>query len=318
METIKEFSELTHQFSQYKIIERYNPYDALLLKEEEVEELISDFLTSHQADIILPESPEDGFMLFDSLLSILSLAPESLAREKLSQQPLLSFILFKLYPDLFIPYLFRYQQIQLIAFAEHFNIRLPKPPRKTDANARGYYYVELCEELFFFREEHELSPFEFLAFIYDYAPLYIEKHRVELAVLNPQQAWFITDFSDNQEHQLNLPFWECSSEVRQGDILLFFEKGLKSALTLTAQAVRNSVVDPFSKAFDYTYRTLPNKIPEIALRELKQDAYLSAHPMVIKNFKTPSSLLTYEEYNRVIGLIKNKKGDVSKLPALLS
>ncbi|MGN1106948.1 MAG: hypothetical protein ACI4RH_09870, partial [Huintestinicola sp.] len=76
-------------------------------------------------------------------------------------------------PELYIPYYFKYNFNILEKIADEFGIELPAIPVKKDYKGRLYYYGEICEAFYDFREEHNMSPYELCAFLYDFAPKYI-------------------------------------------------------------------------------------------------------------------------------------------------
>ena len=320
-EVIHLFTESDTQSLQYDLLKQFNPYQTKLFEREHLLNYITQFKAQFFTNLEplqeVTEARDFYYSLIDKAFADTSQETNSINyKAVIEHQSLLSFLLFNYCPEIFIPNLFTYNTVKLVEFAEAYKLHLPKVPKKEKYKERCNYYIDLCEELYFFKEEHELTPYELCAFIYDYAPTVIAKNKVEETLPKALQAWFVSDFDNKREKDLELPYWRTDTGVKKGDILLFYQKGLKNAITHIARATRDAIIDPFSEVYSYTTRTTPVSIPSITLQEMKQDAYLSAHPAIIKSFREPVSTLTYDEYTRVLDMIKTKKGDLSLLPKL--
>lgn len=77
------------------------------------------------------------------------------------------------FPSLFVPLYFPFNFNVIRQIAETFGIQLPEVPLEKDYRGRFLYYGQICEAFSQFRKEHDLTPYEFLAFLYDFAPKYI-------------------------------------------------------------------------------------------------------------------------------------------------
>ena len=75
----------------------------------------------------------------------------------------LSLGLYNLYPEYFVPFLFRTRFDQFSAICRSFNIPIPPPPGKTQRRDRAFYYLALNEALQGFRRRHQLAPPELIA-----------------------------------------------------------------------------------------------------------------------------------------------------------
>ena len=320
-EVILLFTESDSKSLQYDILNRFNPYQTNLFDKEYIRNYITQFKAQFFTDLKplqeVTEARDFYHALINKAFVDTSDGKNSINyKAVIEHQSLLSFLFFDYYPELFIPNLFTYNTVKLLELAEAFKLHLPKTTKKEKYKERCDYYIDLCEELYFFKEEHELTPYELCAFIYDYAPTVIAENKTEETLPKALQAWFVNDFDNKKEKDLKLPYWCTNTEVKKGDILLFYQKGLQNAITHIATATRDAIIDPFTEVYSYTTRTTPISIPSITLQEMKQDVYLSAHPAIIKSFREPVSTLTYDEYGRVLELIKTKKGDLSLLPTL--
>ena len=77
--------------------------------------------------------------------------------------------------DCYIPYLFYRNFKKLKKIAETFGVEMPPLPSREDVKERVLYYLEFCRVWNDFRIENDLTMAEVCAFIYDFAPKYIEE-----------------------------------------------------------------------------------------------------------------------------------------------
>ncbi len=94
------------------------------------------------------------------------------------------------HPKYFVPYLFptRFDKLQQICDA--FGIPLPEMPGKLKKRERALYYLGVNRALQDFRKRHELSPNEFNAFLYDFAPKNIAARESD-ELPPPARVWFV-------------------------------------------------------------------------------------------------------------------------------
>lgn len=226
--------------------------------------------------------------------------------------PWISWILYQHSFDYFFPNLIPFQAYTLYKIADAFDIELPSVPKKSDYKARCMYYWELCEIFHKFRTENNLSPAEFCAFLYDYAPnfLYEEKRIIP----EPSQAWFIGGKIEPWEI-FNETFWQCNQETRRGDILVHYETSPISAITCIWQASTDGLIDPFFHYYGCAYMTNKTDVPHITIQELKNDIYFSTHPLVKKNFQGVNGwAMTGEDYINLLRMFEKKGFNSNILP----
>jgi hypothetical protein len=97
--------------------------------------------------------------------------------------------LYGLFPEYFVPFLFRTRFDQFSAICRGFNIPIPPPPGKTQRRDRAFYDLALNEALQEFRRRHQLAPPELTAFLYDFAPRVLAAER-DAELPPPSRVWF--------------------------------------------------------------------------------------------------------------------------------
>ena len=177
------------------------------------------------------------------------------------------------------------------------------------------YYWELCEVFYAFRTENNLSPNELCAFLYDYAPNFID--RIQTEIPPPAQAWFIGGLIGEQEKNLDFRFWQANPETKKGDILIHYETAPISAITCIWVSQTDGVIDPFFHYYSNAYIGRKIDIPHIKLKELQIDSYFSSRPIVRKKFQGVNGwTINSEDYSQLLRLIKEKGFDTNMLPEL--
>lgn len=224
---------------------------------------------------------------------------------------IMSFYFYAIAYDFTFPNLFIYRFFDLNKIADTFDIELPKLPKKSNYKARCMYYMDLCEVFYKFRIKNGLSPNELCAFLYDFAPNFVEKDSSEMP--KPSQAWFIGGIKGKDD--LENAFWQANSETKKGDILVHYETSPVSAVTHIWQAQTNGVIDPFFYYYANSYLTNGVEVPNITLKELQKDEYFSKHPLIRKNFQGVNGwAISNEDYTNLLRLIKEKGFDIDMLP----
>lgn len=227
----------------------------------------------------------------------------------------ISFLLYKTFPDYFIPYLFLYRFFDLVHIADTFGIDLPPYSKRADLKCRCMYYWLLCEVLYNFRKMSRLTPQELCAFLYDFAPNVTEKAETDMP--QPAQAWFIGGTIHDNDLKGDFTFWQANPDTRKGDILIHYETTPVSAITCLWIAQTDGIIDPLFHYYANTYVGGRIEIPHITLQELKDDAFFSTYPLVAKNFQGVNGYNAgYEVYSRLLELIEAKGFDISTLPRL--
>jgi hypothetical protein len=227
----------------------------------------------------------------------------------------MSFYFYAIAYEYAFPYLFTYRFFDLNKIADTFNIELPKLPKKSDYRSRCMYYIELCEVFYKFRIENNLTPNELCAFLYDFAPNYVNNEKTEIS--KPTQAWFIGGLISEEERLEEVKFWQANPETKKGDILVHYETSPISAITHIWIAQTDGVVDPFFYYYANSYIGDGIEIPYITLKELESDEYFSKHPLIRKKFQGVNGwAISNDDYSHLLQLIRSKGFDTSVLPTL--
>ena len=215
-------------------------------------------------------------------------------------------------PELYIPYYFRRNFNVLEIIAGSFDIRLPDIPKKSDYTSRFMYYAELCNELNDFRESNHWSPFELLAFLYDFAPKYIgglSSYLVE-DLPDPRSAFFIGGVKEDSILSSNpneITLWQCNPDTRAGDMIVMYLRTPVSAVDSVWRSCSVGFIDPFFYYYRCTYISHPLKMKPVALDRLKTDKITRAMPIVRKNMQGINGVeLKPSEYNRILQMGRSK------------
>ena len=214
----------------------------------------------------------------------------------------MSFYFYSIAYEYAFPYLFTYRFFDLNKIADTFNIELPKLPKKSDYHSRCMYYIELCEVFYKFRIENNLTPNKLCAFLYDFAPNYVNNEKTEIS--KPTQAWFIGGLISEEERLEEVKFWQANPETKKGDILVHYETSPISAITHIWIAQTDGVVDPFFYYYTNSYIGDGIEIPYITLKELESDEYFSKHPLIRKKFQGVNGWgISNDDYSHLLQLI---------------
>lgn len=310
-------------WNDVEVIRKYNPYEGKWIDKREYESLMEEF------GQVAYECREYDFKCFSDVRNYFEDCLENgifyeygegtkeyLIEPKdyelfLEYRTMLWFYFYAIAYDYCYPHLFLYRFFDLNKIADYFDIKLPPIPKKSDLKAKCLYYMDLCEVFYNFRIENNLSPNELCAFLYDFAPNFIEKETEELP--QPTQAWFIGGLKGETEEENSL--WQCNAETQKGDILVHYETSPISAITHIWRAKTYGVKDPFFHYYANSYLTQGMEIPKITLKELREDEYFSKHSLVRKSFQGVNGwAMTNEDYSELLRILKNKDFDISVLP----
>lgn len=232
---------------------------------------------------------------------------------------MLSFLCYYVADEFFFPYMFRYRAFDLYKITDAFDITLPPLPRKSDYKARCMYYFDLCEVMYHFRKENDLSPLELCAFLYDYAPSYLDTLDKENPLPQPAQAWCIGGLIDDIDKDSSIKLWQASPETKRGDILIHYETTPISAITHIWISQTDGVIDPFFHYYANVYLSDGIEVPQVTLKDMRKDGYFSNHPIVRKNFQGVNGWrFTSEDYDNLLRMIRAKGGDTDGLPCLFT
>ena len=227
------------------------------------------------------------------------------------------------HPEHFIPYGFTTLFDYLRRIGELFNLALPPVPGKRDMAGRGRYYAQLNEAFYEFRQNYDLSTVEMCAFLYDFAPRFLEKSG-ELP--EPSRVWpIIAGAYYESDHEWLEQATEDSlypfnghPDMRGGDVLLVYGVSRQKKLSFIShigRAVSSGFKDPFSRLYDVVW--LGHLIPVVPVhfRELKAHPKLSQSAHIKTHMKGPGSgAFTLEEYDAILGIMARKGQDISQLP----
>lgn len=241
--------------------------------------------------------------------------------ELLNQIISYSYFLFKLNPNYFFPYFFYRNFLELQKICDAFNIDLPNVPLRKNKLERLNYYIQLCDIFLEFRQANNLNPFEFCAFLYDFAPNYIGKETLE-KLPEPSNIWMC---GADKEDYIDLikadntytSGWQGNEDTKKGDIIIMYCRAPNSRIEFICRAVNDGIRDPFY----YYYQSINvghiQRIEPILYSEIKQDEYLKNLGIVRQNFQgVNGKQLNNEDYQRILQLTKEKGQDVSVLPQL--
>lgn len=319
---IAAFSDRKEWMEEERLFEKYNPKIKNGFNSEMICEILEDFWCYKVSEYegIELKSLDDAGKLYEEIISTgLMIESEEMLRigdyEKMLEYiPLLSMELNYLFGEYFFPYLYINEFFHLEKLADYFEIELPTIPKKSDYKARCMYYWELCKVFYKFRTGNGLSPDEFSAFMYDYAPNLLTKED-NTDMPKPSSAWFIGGLI--RYGGRTTEFWQSNKETKKGDILIHYETSPVSAITCLWIAQVDGVIDPFFHYYSNTYIGDKIDIPHISLKELKSDEYFSDHPLVRKNFQGVNGWpATGKDYAELMRIIEAKGFDTSKLPQI--
>lgn len=321
---ISSFSDRKEWIEEEHLFEKYNPKIMDGINSEMICGILEDFWCYKVSEYEGAElkSLDDAEKMYEEIISTgLTIESEKVLKigdfdRMLEYIPFLSMELNYLFKEYFFPYIYIDEFYQLTKFADYFEIELPPIPKKPDYKARCMYYWELCKVFHQFRLESGLSPDEFSAFMYDYAPNVLGTEEKE-ETPKPSAAWFIGGLVEGYGIHWTTGFWQSNKDTKRGDILVHYETSPVSAITCLWIAQTDGVIDPFFRYYSNTYIGNRIDIPHISLKELKADEYFSKHPLVRKNFQGVNGWqVTGKDYSELLRMIKTKGFDISSLPQI--
>lgn len=314
---IKEFEEA----KGYELLSKHCPYLTNLVTSETYEEWLELIYCYGISDCELPTSIDAAKEFYEVLITFgitvegKQWLPHKNFKIMLRFIQPISYILNKIAPQYFFPYLFMARRFELNKIADHFDIDLPILKKKSDYKERCMYYWLLCETFYKFRKENNISHNELCALLYDFAPQCILKKGISIP--QPSQAWFIGGITSTTEKSLDYLFWQANPDTKKGDILIHYEKAPISAITHIWIAQTDGIIDPL--LYYYSNVGISNKIefPHVTLKELQADEYFSKHPLVRKKFQGVNGWpMSSEDYTELLRMIKAKGFDIDTLPKL--
>lgn len=242
--------------------------------------------------------------------------------------PILSTWLYLNYPDKFKPYFFNQRFHILHQIADTFGINLPEVPLKRYKEQRLFYYFQLCKTFADFQEENNLSAAEFCAFLYDFAPKYLEQNpnKTSEPLPQPTQVWWIGgdkgggdfEFLDSAKPDA-VSRWQGHEDTKRGDILVMYCLAPRSYIHSVWRSTADGIADPFFHYYSSTFIGHGQKVPPISIHELKADPHFSKNPLVRKNLQGINGYpMTSEDYQQLQNRLASKGFDVATLPQLYS
>ena len=238
--------------------------------------------------------------------------------------PELSIALCFICPEFFFPYYFYPQFYLLTKIFNDFGIFLPPVPPKKDYDGRFAYYLELCQSVYQFRQVHRISGRNFPAFLYGFAPNFLENLTVQ-ALPKPRKAWFVGGGINNngdfqyldQVTATSNTIWQGNSETQPGDIIVLYCLSPRSYVHSIWTALRPGATEPFRYFYNTIWMGNPNLVPPIHLDDIKKDPILSQMPLVKGNMQGINGRqIKKEQYERIVQILTQKGMDVSELPRL--
>lgn len=224
-------------------------------------------------------------------------------------------------PELFVPYYFKYNFNVIEKIAQEFEIELPPIPAKKDYEERFYYYGNICKTLIDFREEHNMSPYELCAFLYDFAPKYIggADSYIIKDLPEPKSAFFIGGSKDDiflEDNSDTVTCWQCNPDTRAGDMIVMYLRSPISAVDSVWRSVSIGFNDPFFYYYRCTYIANPVGIKRITQKQLQQDTIFKDLPIVRKNMQGINGVeLLPSQYNHLMDIAM---ADVPRLEFIVS
>lgn len=227
------------------------------------------------------------------------------------------------HPDFFVPYFFARHFDEFERICRSFCIPLPEVPGKLQKRERALYYLHINRALYEFRKQHELSPRELNAFLYDFAPKNLGRQQKSEALPRPSRVWFVIggvggngdfEYLDSADEK-SVSYWQGSLETRKGDIILMWCASPRSYLHSVWRALDDGFNDPFFYFYSLIRVGLPTKTTPLAFSEFSRHPILGSKPAVRAHFQGASgTAFTVEEYAIISSLLQNKGFDTSALP----
>lgn len=172
-----------------------------------------------------------------------------------------------------------------------------------------------------------MTPPEFCAFLYDFAPKYISESMPILSELpKPTQVWMVGgnksgyDFEFLERDEIGrTDFWQGNEDTKRGDIIIMYCLTPRSYIHSIWRATSDGIADPFFHFYGSIFIGEGVKVTPVSLKDLKEDAYFSKHPLVRKNLQGLNGYpFTSDEYLHLQQMIIDKGGNIKGLPKLYS
>lgn len=228
-------------------------------------------------------------------------------------------------PEYFVPYFFERHFDKLIQIFNLYAIDIPPIPGKRDKRGRALYYLEVNRVLQKYRENTDLTPAEFNAFLYDFSVKSIKnmKKTLPLELPLPSKVWLVIGFGDKgsdidtltQADSKSIFQWQGKPEMKIGDLVLMYCKAPFSSFHSFWRVVDNGFNDPY--AYFYGQVRIGHKIsaPHLHIRELKSNPLLKEKGIVRGSFQNGTGTSFYkEEFEEICELMKNIDPNYDNFP----
>ncbi len=230
-----------------------------------------------------------------------------------------SLYLFDIFPDYFFPYFFKLEFVKFQKICDTFNVNIPKVPLRKNKEERLNFYLKLCDVFFEFRRNNNLNPFEFCAFLYDFAPKYIGFENLE-DLPEPTNIWLCGGAKGDYPYLLKANskttyFWQGNEDTKRGDIVIMYCLSPQSNIEFICRAVNDGVRDPFFHYYGSITLGHIDKVKPIHISQIKTDEHLKNLPIVKKNLQgVNGTSINNEDYKRILYLLEEKGENISRLP----
>ena len=236
----------------------------------------------------------------------------------------ISSMLYATYPQYFIPFEYDEKYYIFSKICDVFRLETPEIPSKNQKKLRARYYYELNSSLFSFMKQYNLSVQEMCAFLYDFAPNFIENYDFDF-IPEPTKIWLVGggksgngDFSyldecdDESKH-----FWQGNIDTRPGDIIIMYCLSPRSYIHSIWRAVAPGHANPFFYYYNQIFVGFPRKVTPVSFNELKNDDIWKKKGIVKAHMQgLHGKAVSIEEYSALLDILESKDQDISYLPTL--
>lgn len=227
--------------------------------------------------------------------------------------------LYLAHPEFFLPYNFQTKFNQLEEIHHEFGIPLPPVPGRGQKEARALYYLAINQAWQEFRRDHELTPAEMGAFLYDFAPQFTTA--IDAADLpSPSKVWLVTGTADDYDildksNDHAMRYWGGDPRIRRGDIVLIYCVAPHKCIDTVWRACSDGFIDPFFYYGGGIWLTRRVKTVPITYAEMQHHPLLGQKPALKASFRGPSGKtpFTVEEYEALLEIMAGKGQDLSPL-----
>ncbi|MCY1703854.1 hypothetical protein [Deinococcus sp. SL84] len=239
---------------------------------------------------------------------------------------LISLALHLAHPEVFVPYGFQDNYWAVEQMAREFAIALPPIPPKRDFKARWLYFSDYSQAFQNFRIEHGMNLPELLAFMNDFAPLYLT--RTDETLPEPLNAWLLIGNSEEDGAKGHMDYlieqgdqgraaWQGNLNMRRGDVVLMYLYSPLKQLYALGRVVEDGYLSPF---FHYKQAVQVGhfqRVPPLSYQELSSGPVMSRSGLVARRMQGASgALLTREEYQELMEALIERGLDPAQVPAL--